>query len=208
VGIRFAEARPEVHVDPQELMLTAARAFAVFVLMMVVIRVLGKRTVGNFSAFDLLVALMLGEIVDEIIYGDVTFLQGTVAIVTIGALAFIDSVLSYSSHSMQRILEGTPTVLMRHGKFVRDGMRTERLNEMDLLALLRLKGIRDRREVGLAVLETDGELSVLQEDWAEMARKSDVDRDAAAERDEATRGKDDPPASMRTDTPAALGDAA
>lgn len=55
--------------ETQELLLTAQRAAAVYVLMLVVIRLMGKRTVGNFTAFDLLVALMLGEIVDEIIYG-------------------------------------------------------------------------------------------------------------------------------------------
>jgi uncharacterized membrane protein YcaP (DUF421 family) len=195
-------------VDPQELLWTAARAFAVFALMMVVIRALGKRTVGNFSAFDLLVALMLGEVVDEIIYGDVTFIQGTTAIVMIASLALLDSVLSYQSKSLQRVLEGKPTVMIRHGKFQRDGMKAERLNEADLVAMLRLQGIRDRREVALAVLETDGELSVLEEEWAEPARKSDVDQEAARERDEAVDGNEEPPASMRTDTPRALGDAA
>jgi hypothetical protein len=48
----------------------ALRAAAVYVLMLVVIRLMGKRTVGDFTAFDLLVALMLGEIADEITYGD------------------------------------------------------------------------------------------------------------------------------------------
>jgi uncharacterized membrane protein YcaP (DUF421 family) len=189
-------------------MLTAARAFAVFVLMMVVIRALGKRTVGNFSAFDLIVALMLGEVVDEIIYGDVTFLQGTVAIVAISSLAYVDALLTARSRRMQRILEGTPTVLMRHGEFQRDAMRAEHINELDLLAMLRLQGVRDCREVALAVLETDGEVSVLPEEWAEPARKSDVDRGAAAERADATRGNDEPPDAVRTDTPKALGEAA
>lgn len=55
--------------DPNELMLTAARTAAVYVLMLIVIRALGRRTVGNFSTFDLLVALMLGEVVDEIMGG-------------------------------------------------------------------------------------------------------------------------------------------
>jgi uncharacterized membrane protein YcaP (DUF421 family) len=197
-------------VDPQELLLTAARAFAVFVLMMVVIRALGKRTVGNFSAFDLIVALMLGEVVDEIIYGDVAFLQGTVAIVAISALAYVDSVLTARSRRMQRLLEGTPTVLMRHGEFQRDAMRAERLHELDLLAMLRLQGVRDQREVALAVLETDGEVSVLVEGWAEPARKSDVDRGAAQQRKDATGGNrnDDPPDQVRTDTAKALGEVA
>ena len=53
--------------DLQELMLTATRALAIYLLMLIVIRALGKRTVGNFAAFDLVVALMLGEVVDEIV---------------------------------------------------------------------------------------------------------------------------------------------
>ena len=87
--------------DAGELLLTAARAGAVYILMLIVVRALGKRTVGNFSAFDLLVALMLGELVDEIIYGDVRFSQGTVAIVTIAALAYADSWLAYFDHGME-----------------------------------------------------------------------------------------------------------
>lgn len=194
--------------DPQELMLTAARAAAVFVIMMVAVRALGKRTVGNFTAFDLLVALMLGEIVDEIIYGDIQFLQGTTAIVVIAGLAYLDSILSYAGGPLRRVIEGVPTVLIRHGQFQRDGMRAERINEMELAALLRLRGIRDRREVALAVLETDGELSVLQEEWAEPASKADVDLAARAARNEAVEGNDEPPPVMRTDTPRALGEAA
>jgi uncharacterized membrane protein YcaP (DUF421 family) len=88
--------------DVQELLMTAARAIAVYVLMLVVIRALGRRTVGNFSAFGLLVALMLGEVVDEIIYGDVRFVQGAVAIVTLGAVAYLDSALSYFDHRWRR----------------------------------------------------------------------------------------------------------
>src|SRR5687768_9648547 len=105
--------------DPEELLLTAARAFAVYVLMLVVIRALGKRTIGNFAAFDLLVALMLGEVVDEIIYGDVLFLQGSVAIVAIAALAYADSWLAFLHPSMEALLEGKPTIIVRDGRLDR-----------------------------------------------------------------------------------------
>ena len=104
-----------MEIDPQELMLTAARAFAVYALMLVVIRALGKRTVGNFAAFDLIVALMLGEVVDEIIYGDVSFLQGTVAILVIAGAQSANAWLSWWDHGWDKILEGTPTVVVRNG---------------------------------------------------------------------------------------------
>ena len=143
-------------------MLTAARAVAVYVLMLIVIRALGKRTVGNFSAFDLLVALMLGEVVDEIIYGDVLFSQGAVAIAVIAGLAYADSWLAYFDHGMESVLEGTPTIIVRDGRFDRAGMRSERMTEKDVFAHLRCQGVHDLAEVHLAVLELDGSVSVLK----------------------------------------------
>jgi uncharacterized membrane protein YcaP (DUF421 family) len=113
IGTRSARAATmEVH----ELLMTAARAAAVYALMLIVVRALGKRTVGNLSAFDLLVALMMGEIVDEMIYGDVRFIQGTVAILAIGAITYTDSWLSYWDHGLFAILEGKPTMVVKKGK--------------------------------------------------------------------------------------------
>ena len=189
--------------DPQELLMTAVRAFAVYVLMLVVIRALGKRTVGNFSAFDLLVALMLGEIVDEVIYGDVRFIQGAVAIVSIAALAYADSWLSYSEKG-SRMLEGVPTIVVRDGEFDRQGMRRERMNEKEVLGHLRSQGIYDMREVHLAIVENDGSVSVLKQQWAEPAQKADVLKEENARRAAAIGSEDTPPPLKRTDSSTAL----
>ena len=191
--------------DLNELLITAARSFAIYVLMLIVIRVLGKRTVGNFSAFDLLVALMLGEVVDEIIYGDVRFIQGVTVIVTLGAVAYADSLLSYWDHGMQAILEGKPTIVIENGEFERNGMRRERMNEKDVLGTLRMQGVRDIREVQFAVVEHDGTVSVVPYDWAMPVNKADVDEEMAKAREQVLGGVDDPPPSKRTDSPQALG---
>ena len=190
--------------DPNELMLTAARAAAVYVFMLIVIRALGKRTVGNFSAFDLLVALMLGEVVDEIIYGDVRFIQGAVAVVAIAALTYADSWLAYFDHGMQAVLEGKPTIVIRDGRFDRKGMRSERLNEKDIMGHLRLQGIHDVREVHLAVVEHDGEISVLKHQWADPAQKADVLDEQERERQQVVGDTETPPPSLRTDSKHAL----
>ena len=97
-------------------MLTALRAVGVYLLMLVVIRALGKRTVGNFAPFDLLVALMLGELVDEIIFADVSFLQGTIAIVVIAGAQSANSWLTWWGHGFDNLLEGKPTVVVRDGR--------------------------------------------------------------------------------------------
>ena len=164
--------------DIHELYMTALRAVAVYALALLVIRIMGKRTVGNFTAFDLLVALMLGEVVDEIIYGNVAFVQGTVAILTIASAHYANSWLSYWGHGLDKVLEGTPTVVVRDGKLERKGMRAERMNENDVQAELRLSGVDDMEEVRLATVETDGQVSVLRQDWARTLQKRDLEPDA------------------------------
>jgi uncharacterized membrane protein YcaP (DUF421 family) len=161
--------------DPQELLLTALRALLVYAVMLAVIRVLGKRTIGNFSAFDLLVALMLGEVVDEIIYGDVSLAQGFVAIFVLAGVEYANSWLSYGSDRANRWLEGEPTPLVVDGALQREGMRKERMHERDVLAELRLEGLEDVGMVKRATLETDGEVSVIRQDWAEPVVKGDLD---------------------------------
>src|SRR5688500_16233364 len=168
--------------DPHELLMTALRAVGVYVLMLAVIRMLGKRTVGNFTAFDLLVALMLGEVVDEIIYGDVAIAQGVVAVAVIAAAQYGNAWLSYWDHGFDRILEGTPTPIVRSGEMVRKGMRHERMNEKAVMHELRLQGVDDIREVKLAMVEPDGVVSVIKEDWAETVQKADLGGQAAKDR--------------------------
>lgn len=190
--------------EVNELLMTAARAAAVYALMLVVIRALGKRTVGNFSAFDLLVALMLGEIVDEMIYGDVRFIQGTVAIVAIGSITYAESWLSYWDHGMEAILEGKPTIVVKKGEFFLPGMRRERMNEKDVMGALRIQGIRDMREVEYALVEHDGSVSVVQFDWAQPVVKADIDKELAKARKAAIGDREQPPAAKRTDSARAL----
>jgi uncharacterized membrane protein YcaP (DUF421 family) len=187
--------------DPHELLLTAARTAAVYLLMLVVMRVMGKRTIGNFSAFDLLVALMMGEVVDEMAYGDVAFLQGATVIFIVGVLHYINSWLSYWDHGIDAVLEGTPTVMVRDGAFVQRGLEKERMNPKDVMALLRLGGVNDLREVRLAMLENDGQLSILMEDWAETAQKADLGGEAAEQKRRDLRERDTGSVPTRTDAP-------
>jgi len=177
--------------------MTAARAILVYVVMLFVIRVLGKRTIGNFTAFDLLVALMLGEVVDEIIYGDVSLAQGFTAIFVVALAKYMTTWFTCGSRRMSFLLEGKPTVLVRNGALQHDGLRAEMMNELEALAALRLLGVSDLREVKRAVLEVDGVVSVIKEDWAEPLRKGDLGGGKAP--------KGDPPPDKRTDTPEAMG---
>jgi uncharacterized membrane protein YcaP (DUF421 family) len=190
--------------DPHELLLTAARAATVYAIMLIVLRLSGKRAIGNFSAFDLLVALMLGEVVDEIIYGDVDFLQGLVPIAIVTLLQVGTSWLSYWDHGWGKVLEGVPTIIVREGELDQQGMRAERMNPKEVMAELRHSGIDDMREVKLATVENDGRVSVLKQDWAEELQKGDVDPELKKRRKADTGGRNAPP-DKQTDSEQALG---
>ena len=187
--------------DPRDLALTAARAVAVYAVMLAVIRLSGKRTIGSFTAFDFLVALMLGEVVDEIIYGSVSMTQGMVGIGVIVLLHYANSWLTYWDHGFAHLLEGSPTVVLDKGQLHYPGMRAELMNEKDVLSELRLHGIDDLREVKVAVVEPNGNVSVIRQDWAEPVQKADVGLAMEEQKRADTGGDDEPMPEHRTDSP-------
>jgi uncharacterized membrane protein YcaP (DUF421 family) len=155
---------------------TALRATTICVVLLVVVRLLGKRTVGCATAFDFMVALILSEVVDEPIYGDVPMSQALVVIGVVGGWHAVNAWLSYRSQRFDRLTGGEPTVLVTNGEMDRDGMRRERVNEEELWSLLRLQGIDDLRDVKEATLEPDGLLSVIKTDEARELQKRDLER--------------------------------
>lgn len=162
--------------DLQELALTALRATVIYFFLLVVVRLLGKRTVGHSTAFDFIVALILGEVVDEPIYGDVPLVQALLVIAVIGGWHAVNAYLSYRSQTFDRLTGGSPTVLIRDGQLDGRAMRRERVNESDLRSLLRLQQIDDLSEVKLATLEPNGGLSVIKTDRARELTKGDLRR--------------------------------
>ena len=163
-----------MEIDITELLYTALRASFVYVFLLIVVRLLGKREIGNTSAFDLIVALILGEVVDEIIYGDVTILQGVVAIVVVAIWHVANSWASFKSKFIEKLTGAPPTVVIKNGQIQRKNLAKERLNEDELLSELRMMGVDDVKEVEQATLEPNGKISVIQEDWAKPVQRQDL----------------------------------
>lgn len=149
-----------------------------------IIRILGKRTVGNTSAFDLIVALMLGEVVDEAIFGDVSMVKGLLAITVIAAWHLVNAWASFKSKRLEALTESTPTVLVDQGVIQHEALAKERLNEDELWSELRLMSVEDLEEVKKATLEPNGKVSVLKQDWARPVEKGDL----PGQRRKATKG--------------------
>jgi uncharacterized membrane protein YcaP (DUF421 family) len=118
---------------------------------------------------------------------------------------YLTAWLTYVNKGMNRVLEGRATPIVDDGEIRRDSLRKELMNDKEVMAALRLHGIRDMREVKLACLEVDGLVSVLRHDWAETVQKSDIDDKARKKKKEMAGNEDEPPEDKRTDSPKALG---
>ena len=160
--------------DANTLIFTALRASLVYFFLLLVVRVLGKREIGNTSAFDLIVALILGEVVDEIIYGDVTILQGMIAIVVVAIWHLVNSWASFKSEFIDKLTGAPPTLMVKSGEIQHKNLAKERLNEDELFSELRMIGVEDVKEVKQATLEPNGTISVLLEEWAKPVQRQDL----------------------------------
>ena len=119
-----------------------------------------------------------GEVVDEVIFGDVTLAKGFVAIAVVAAWHFANSWAGYRSALVERLTEGQATVLVENGVVKPEALASERMSEEELWSLLRSRGIgrEEIEQVKYAVLEPSGALSVIKQEWAKPLEKGDLQR--------------------------------
>lgn len=160
--------------DLEVIIETMARASMVYVVLLIVVRILGKREVGATTAFDFIVALILGEVTDEIIFGNVTIYQGLVAIGVVAVWHYTNSWGSFRSQTIDRLTGAEPTEVVKDGQLVWAALAKERISEGELWSELRLQGIEELREVKRATVEPNGQVSVIKQEWAKNLQKADL----------------------------------
>ena len=147
-----------------ELHHVAVRALFAYVVLLALLRASGKRTVAEGSPFDFVLALVIGDMVDDLLWAEVGAAHFTAAV---GALALAHTTVSWASSRwdrVDRLVEGAPSPILFDGGPERGSLRSERMNEKGLAFELRHQGIdRDRwHEVKSAHVETSGTVSVLK----------------------------------------------
>jgi uncharacterized membrane protein YcaP (DUF421 family) len=140
-----------------------ARATAVFFFVWIVTRSIGKRQLSELTAFQLVLLITIGDLVQQGLTQDDRSVTGAfLAVGTIAAWVTIFSALSYWWPRSRRVIEGLPIILVRTGHVIDEAMRIERMPIDELLEEARREGITDLSEVELAILETDGKLSFIR----------------------------------------------
>ncbi len=141
------------------------RTAIVYVFLVVVLRLSGKREVGQLSILELIVILVISDAVQNSMVGEnTTVWGGLVAVLTLLGLDKGISLLTDRSKRARRALEGEPRLLVRDGRIMERALREEKVDVEDVRAAVRAHGLARVEDVRLAVLETDGSISVIPKD--------------------------------------------
>jgi uncharacterized membrane protein YcaP (DUF421 family) len=143
------------------------RAGIVYSAVLILIRMSGKRQVGQMGIHELVALLLISNAVQNSMNGgDNSITGGMILAGTLVAMAFLLSFFTYRSRKFEAFVQGKPRLLIHRGKLLKENLRKELLSYRELKTVLRRQGIHDLAEVEEAVLESDGFVCVIRK--AEM----------------------------------------
>lgn len=153
------------HFEAESVWTVIVRTSVVYVAMLVLLRVSGKRQIGQFTPFDLVVLLLISNSVQNAMTGPETSVSGGLtSAITLVAINRAVSYVTAKFPGARRAVEGDPVVLVRHGVVDEFNLAHEGFSHDELCAILREHEVTDPSQVALATLEIDGTISVVRVD--------------------------------------------
>jgi uncharacterized membrane protein YcaP (DUF421 family) len=138
------------------------RAAAVFLLLFIVTRTIGRRELGQLEPFDLILLVVLGDLIQQgVTQSDYSLTGAALAVSTLAVLTVAVSYLSFRVRRLRPLLDGEPVILIHDGVPVDANLRRERITMEELRAQARLEQFSSLDEVAYAVLETGGRISFI-----------------------------------------------
>ena len=152
---------PSPHVLPE----VALRTAVVYLVVLIGVRLSGKREVGQMTPFDLTLLLLISNAVQNAMTGpDTSLLGGVVAASTLLVLNYLIAEVSGGNRRFRKFVQGQPSLLVHDGEVITSHMAKEHVSMDELHRALREHGISSCKDVALAVLEVDGSISCLKYD--------------------------------------------
>ena len=141
------------------------RTGVIYLLVLIGVRLSGKREVGQMTPFDLTLLLLLSNSVQNAMTGpDTSLLGGAVAASTLLVLNYLIANVAGANRRFRKLVEGEPSLLIHDGQVIQSHMSHERVSMDELHRALREHGLNSPDQVALAVLEVDGSISCLKYD--------------------------------------------
>lgn len=159
----------------KEVITIIMRSIVSLTVLFAVTKLLGKKQVSQLSLFDYVIGISIGNFAAEItINMETQFINGIVAMIVFGLIAFSVSIITMKSITLRRFFMGTPTILIQKGKILEKNLKKVKFDVNDLLEECRSKNYFDLKQIEYAVMESKGTLSILPKDEYKQVTKKDM----------------------------------
>lgn len=139
------------------------RGLAIYVILLIVFRLAGKRTLSETSSFDLILLLIISETVQQaLIDSDNSIVNAALLVLTLVGADVLLSLVKQRQPWVEQLLDGTPVIVMKDGVLLKDRADRERIDEQDILEAAReQRGLERLDQIKFAVLERGGKITVI-----------------------------------------------
>lgn len=148
--------------DYKEILEVSYRALISLVTLFLITKLLGKKQVSQFSLFDYVIGISIGNFAAEVTINlEAEWINGVVAVLIFGVVAYFVSILTMKSIVARRFFMGAPTVVIQNGKIIKESLKRVKFDINDLLEECRNNNVFDLNQINYALMEANGKLSIL-----------------------------------------------
>lgn len=151
------------------------RTVILYILVVIILRLMGKRQVGEMEPFELVIAIMVSELaalpMQDI---RIPLIHGVIPIVTLLIVQLTITLLEMKSEKASAIITGTPSIIIKNGEINIQELKNQRLSYDDLIEEIRLNGYFNISDIQYAILETSGQISVMPKNCAAPVSRGDL----------------------------------
>ena len=141
------------------------RAIALYIFVLLVMRMVGRRELSSLTPVDLVLLVVLGDAIQQGLTQDDYSVTGAIIVITtIALLQVLTSYITYLSRRAKRAIDGDPIVLVEDGKLIERNLRRQRLRAGDVAEEMRMQGIGNFTNVRWGILESNGNFSFIKND--------------------------------------------
>ena len=153
-------------------LIIAGSSAAIYIFLIIAIRLFGKKEFSQLSIFDIVFILLISNAVqNSMTAADISFLGGLCSAVTLFILNYILKYILYKFPKMSELIQGQPIMLIYEGKIMEENLKKAKISIPELEEITREHSINSIKEVNLAVLEVDGNISILSDMYTKNHKK-------------------------------------
>lgn len=156
---------------------TVLRVLFVYLFLLVALRIMGKRELGQLSPFELITLMLIPEFFQEaLIRKDLSMTNAIIAASTLLSLVYLTSLATYLSKRVGKLVEGEPTVLVANGRFIPEHLDRERVTPEEIFSEMHKSGLERLDQVKWAILESGGAISLIAQGSSDTHRHDERHR--------------------------------